>query len=127
MMHRLHYERGDGTKMVAVVGESYRSGSRDLMPHPGTERLPATLMREPGNLADRNAVQVMMRGRLVGYFSRAVASEYRLALDRARELGVRVTVDGKLVKRRSKVGRDLTPQASVWLPTSKRLYADADA
>jgi hypothetical protein len=70
-----------GDETLEVVGESRYQNvlwelvggvRREPVRHPVT----AVLLPEPGNTYDRNAIQVVVEGRLVGYLSRSDASLY---------------------------------------------------
>ena len=76
--------KGDGTFETEVVGESnyqdalWRTVSSAEASERGYRyRTSATLRSEPSNPYDRNAVQVLIDSRLVGYLSREDAVEHR--------------------------------------------------
>ncbi len=83
---------GDGTFSVAIVGESHYQPAITAVCGPRTEEgvddleVEACLVLEDGNPYDSEAVRVDIRGRTVGYLSRAGARHYRKALAK---LGVR--------------------------------------
>lgn len=81
--------RGTGDFGVEVVGESfYRAALLDLFPvreHAGEEvAAVATLEFDDQNPHDDQAVRVAIRGRQVGHLSRAMARDFRAAIERDR-------------------------------------------
>jgi hypothetical protein len=54
-----------------IVGQARSSGEREII---------AALRREPSNKFDRNAIQVTVEGRVVGYLPREDASSYQIPL-----------------------------------------------
>ena len=95
--------RAEGGSDISVVGESnywsnlnHVSGADE---HGARRRnLTAWLLAEPENQHDRNAVQVVIEDRVVGYLSRAKAEKYQPLVLRAAGSGYRITcsayVDG---------------------------------
>lgn len=108
--------------MLSVVGESFTGDAANRFLSPGTGaqtvRTSATLVREPSNPHDRNAVKVMISGVHVGYLKRELARRYAPALDR--DIAT-VTCDAKIVRRPSKRARGKTVNVSVWLPPPGRI------
>lgn len=71
---------------AAVRGEEHYRTAIDALIGPETEDLypcPATLVRDPGNQYDANAIRVEADERLVGYIERELAAVIAPALDRA--------------------------------------------
>jgi hypothetical protein len=80
--------RGSGWFGQEVVGEShYFPALRSLAgaTSTGERETTAHLRREPSNRHDRNAVQVLIDGRLVGYLPRESAAEYGPSLQRVEQ------------------------------------------
>jgi hypothetical protein len=75
-----------GGRTVDVVGESHYQEALELITGGKTEEAHdlekwASLIREPDNPYDRNAVAVYIDGRKVGYLSRDDAPQYGVLLD----------------------------------------------
>lgn len=117
-----HYRQGENTKMVSVVGEAYYDDACDrLLPAgygPYTLKTTATLVREPSNTHDRNAVKVLVKGQHVGYLKRDLAKKCAPALDSVRTA---ITCDAKIVRRPSKRARKRTVNVNIWLPSPSRI------
>ena len=76
----------EGTRTVLLAGpQHYDKALRKIVKRTrevdGRVPFTATLVREPRNKHDRNAVAVQHRGRTVGYFPKDEAAKYRDALD----------------------------------------------
>lgn len=82
-----------GRQYVDVVGESYRQGTIEKAAGGYDDNGPinrdhiATLLPEPKNPYDRNAVRVMLPVGIVGYLSREDAVAHRPAIDEAARHG----------------------------------------
>lgn len=86
------FDLAPGAGGVKAVGESNYRGT--LVQVTGGQRregvkmyLTATLVREPRNRYDPNAVSVRIEGKVVGYLPRAKAAAYRPVLDRIEASG----------------------------------------
>jgi len=90
--------RGRGWAGQSVVGEShYEANLRRLCGRrSGEHAVMATLMREPGNAYDRNAVQVLIDGALVGYLPKDDAPRYKPVLSLLETSGSVATCEARL-------------------------------
>jgi hypothetical protein len=97
-------EHLEGDELVNVAGEShYQDALRELAPWDGRDDLRhealATLVPEPDNPHDPNAVRVEIAGRLVGYLPRAAAESYGSLLAVYTRKGRPVTCDAMIAAR----------------------------
>lgn len=110
---------GDGSFGVAVVGEaSYRKTFEKLFGKRNADGYEstcfATLVPEPSNKYDKNAVQVMIDNKLVGYLDRESARRVVESLKRTNRIGAIVKVPA-LVKGGWYRGADDQGEFGMWI------------
>lgn len=111
--------KGNGSFGVAVVGEaSYRKTFEGIFGKrcaDGYEaKCQATLVPEPNNKYDANAVQVMIKNKLVGYLDRESARRVVESLKRTNRVGAVVKVPA-LVKGGWYRGPDDQGEFGMWI------------
>lgn len=93
---------GEGTFEFDIVGEGNYQDALDAIAGPkcadGVEyECEATLVPEPSNPHDANAVVVQIESCTVGYLPRAVAQEWNAMLGRMGRVGGSITVDAMII------------------------------
>ena len=74
------YPAPGGSSRV-VVGTEYHQDAIDVLAHSGHQLKYASLVREPNNPHDSNAIAVTILGKKVGYISARMAEEYAPLID----------------------------------------------
>jgi len=85
--------KGDGAFQDEVVGESHYQADLGQMATGKRTRVTASLVCEPNNPYDKNAVRVEIEGKLVGHLPRERAKFHRQRLARLNEIGSAVECD----------------------------------
>jgi len=98
---------GSGSFDFEIVGESnYVAAIRRIAGSSREKVVLATLRREPTNKFDKNAVEVSVDGRQVGYIPRESAEEFHVPIQRVEQSGLTLTawarvwfgeIDGRMV------------------------------
>lgn len=80
---------------LTVVGTSYRPEALAWLCRPGRvanlDKLPAVVLREPGNQHDSNAIRVLVEGVHIGFLSKSDAKTWQPVLREAERRGLHLT------------------------------------
>jgi hypothetical protein len=106
---------------VDIVGESFniKSIRKIVRKKPGEHYMRATLVREPKNKHDSNAVRVDIAGRTVGHIPKEEAPSYHALLEAAQQAGVSVEAECRVwydneYDERGSVRLDMIDPAFAW-------------
>lgn len=121
-VHNVVHARRAGFPSVDVVGESFniKSIAKAVQGQPGEHWMRATLVREPNNKYDTNAVRVDVGGRPGGHISREDATAFHTLLAAADRAGCTVEVDCRVWfdtgygEQRASIRLDMVDPAFAW-------------